>query len=166
MCKKWFYRWKREKMIHASPTYLKEIVTEVDGKILAKIQKNYGEYSTVFKFNNKFKSLERTWRTEYDDFGLTIWGINSNNEKVCIFNPMEHGYNGLFDINEQEDFNSTKTIDFEQEAELIVMFQYGGDEKEHANEGKSKFAEDYFYWFALYQYDNDKLEEIVSIECA
>jgi len=148
------------------PSYVKGLVTEVDSKILAEIQNNYGEYSTVFKFNRKFKSLVRNWISEYDDFGLTIWGIDTNNEKVSIFNPMENGYNALFDLNEQEDTGSIKTIDFNNEVELIVMFQYSGDEAEHAEEGKSKCAEDYFDWFALYKYDNDELEEIVSIECA
>ena len=155
-------------MIHSIPTYLKGLATEVDSKILAEIQSNYGKNSTAFKFNKKFKSLERTWLTEYDDFGLTIWGINANDEKIIIFNPTEHGYNGLFDINEKEDCNSTRTVDFENEVDLILMFQYGGDEEEYAQEedGKSKFAEDYFDWLALYKYDNNGLEEIVSIECA
>ena len=153
-------------MIHLIPTYLKGQATEVDSKIFAEIQSNYGENITVFKFNKKFKSLVRTWQTEYDDFGLTVWGINVDNEKMIIYNPMENGYNGLFDINEEENCNSTKTVNFEKEVDLILMFQYNGDEAEYAQEGKSKFAEDYFDWLAIYKYENNRLEEIVSIECA
>jgi len=89
-------------MINKIPSSLKELVTEVDNKILAEIQNNYGKNTTAFKFSKKFKSLERTWLTEYNEFGLTIWGINSNNEKICIFDPMKNGYDGLFDFNEEE----------------------------------------------------------------
>jgi hypothetical protein len=153
-------------MIHSIPTYLKGQATGVDGKILAEIQSNYGEYSTAFKFNKKFKCLVRTWMTKYDEFGSTIWGINVDDERIAIFNPMENGYNGMFNNNGNEDYNSTKTINFENEVDLIAMFQYGGDEAEYAEEGKSKFAEDYFDWVAIYKYDNNGLEEIVSIECA
>jgi len=153
-------------MIHSIPTYLKGLMTEVDSKILAEIQSNYGENSTAFKFNKKFKSLERTWLPEYDEYGLTVWGINVDDEKITIFNPIENGYNGLFDINEEEDCNSTKIVDFESEVDLILMFQYSGEEAEYAQEGKSKFAEDYFDWLAIYKQDSNGLEEIVSIECA
>ena len=154
-------------MIHSIPTYLKGLATEVDNnKIVAEIQSNYGEFSTVFKFNKKFKCLVRTWLTQYDDFGSTIWGINVDDEKIAIFNPMENGYDGMFDNIKGEDCNSTKTIDFESEVDLILMFQYGGDEAEYAQEGKSGFAEDYFDWLAIYKYDNNGLEEIASIECA
>ena len=155
-------------MIHQIPTYLKGMATEVDSKLLAEIQSNYGENSTAFRFNKKFKSIERNWLTEYDDFGLTIWGINVDDEKIIIFNPKENGYNGLFDINEEENSSLTKVVDFEEEVDLILMFQYCGDEAEYAQDedGKSKFAEDYFDWLAIYKYDNNGLEEIVSIECA
>jgi len=157
-------------MIHSIPTYLKGMATEVDSKLLAEIQSNYGENSTAFKFNKKFKSLERTWLTEYNEFGLTVWGINERDEKILIFDPMANGYNGLFELNNEEDLNSTKITDFENEVDLILMFQYGGDEVEYAQEGaeegKSEFAEDYFDWLAIYKYDNNCLKEIVSIECA
>jgi len=52
---------------------------------------------------------------------------------------------------------------------LIVAFQYSSEEEEYieyANEGKSKFAEDYFEWFVLYKYVDNNLEELISIECA
>lgn len=153
-------------MIHSIPTYLKGLATEVDSKILAEIQSNYGENSTAFKLDKKFKSIERTWLPEYEEFGQTVWGTTIDNKIIGLFDPTENGYNGMFDLNEVEDFEESKTIDFKNGIDLILAFQYGGEEAEFAKKGKSQFAEDYFDWLAIYKLDNGKLEEIDSIECA
>jgi len=158
-------------MIYPAPSYLRELVTEVDNEILLKVQENYGEYSTAFKFNMKFKGLIQTWNTKYNCIGETVWGLSLNNEKICIFDGVKNGYEGLMGLKEAEDLNSTRTIDFGNEADIIVVFQYSGDEAEFiaefANEGIPVYEEeDYFSWIAIYKYENNNLKEIVDYECA
>jgi hypothetical protein len=153
-------------MIYSMPSYLKELVTEVDNDILSKIQNDYGEYTTAFKFNTKFKGLIRTWINEYGEYGSTVWGIDAKDEKIIIFDPLETGYDGLMGLNEEEDLNSTKTINFTNEAEIIIAFQYSGSEEEYLEDGNSKFKEDYFDWLVIYKYDSGTLEELIDIECA
>jgi hypothetical protein len=148
------------------PSYLKELVTAVDNNILTKIQNEYGEYSTAFKFNMKFKKVIRTWLSEYNNYGSTVWGIDLKDKKTIFFDPMENGYNGLFGLNKKEDLTTNKAIDFDKAIEIIIAFQYSGDEKEYAEEGKSKYEEDYFDWIIIYTYDGNELREILNIECA
>jgi hypothetical protein len=148
------------------PSYLKELVKAVDDKILMEIQNEYGEYSTAFKFNIKFKKIIRTWLNEYNEYGLTVWGINSKDEKIMFFDPTENGYNGLMELNGEENLTIIKTIDFDKEIEIIIVFQYSGEENEYAEEGKSKYEEDYFDWIIIYTYDGNDLKEIINIECA
>jgi len=153
-------------MIYTAPSYLKELVTEVDNNILNEVQKEYGTYSTAFKFNKKFKSLMRNWNKEFNEYGTTIWGINENNEKITIFDPAKNGYDGVMGLNEAQDINTIKTINFENDVEIIVAFQYSGDEEEYLEDENSIFEEDIFGWIAIYKYENGNLEEITNIECA
>jgi hypothetical protein len=50
--------------------------------------------------------------------------------------------------------------------DLIVAFQYSGDENEYVLDGTSKFEQDYFGWIVIYKMTGAKLEELISYECA
>ena len=152
-------------MTYPAPSYLTGQVTEVNESILLEIQKEYGDNTTVFQFERQFKMLVRTWKTEYDEFGNTIFGLDIDNNKIPIFDPSQNGYDGIFGHNEQEELNSTKNIDLSKDTKIIVAFQYNGDESENIEEGTSKFEQDYFGWFIIYKLVDNKLEEIFSCEC-
>lgn len=153
-------------MIHPMPSYLRNLVTEVNEEILSRIQGEYGHYTTAFIFNTAFKRLIRTWIPDYNTFGSTLRGINSNDEKISLFNPSENGYNGLFDIDDEENLSLTQQTEFGGEYELIIAFQYSGEEAEYALEGKSPFEEDYFDWLVVYTLFENILDKIIDIECA
>ena len=153
-------------MTYPVPTYLKELVTEVNEPILLEIQKEYGDNTTAFKFNTNFTTLTQTWIEEFDEYGGTIWGLDKANNQTTIFDQFKSGYNGVMEINEEEDLNSTKSIDLVSGTEIIIAFQYGGDEAEYLEDGTSKFEQDYFSWVIVYKYVDNKLEEVLSYECA
>ena len=153
-------------MTYPVPTYLKELVTEVNEPILLEIQKEYGDNTTAFKFNTNFTTLTQTWIEEFDEYGGTIWGLDKANNQTTIFDQFKSGYNGVMEINEEEDLNSTKSIDLVSGTEIIIAFQYGGDEAEYLEDGTSKFEQDYFSWVIVYKSVDNKLEEVLSYECA
>jgi hypothetical protein len=153
-------------MTYPVPTYLKGIVTEVNEPILLEIQKEYGENTTAFKFNINFTTLAQTWNEEFAEYGGTIFGIDKANNQTTIFDQFRNGYNGVMEINEEEDLTSTKSIDLIRGTEIIIAFQYSGDEAEYLEDGTSKFEQDYFSWVIIYKYLENKLEEVVSYECA
>ena len=70
------------------------------------------------------------------------------------------------EINEEEDLTSTKSIDLISGTEIIIAFQYSSDEAEYLEDGTSKFGQDYFSWVIVYKYVDNKLEEVLSHECA
>jgi hypothetical protein len=153
-------------MTYPVPTYLKGIVTEVNEPILLEIQKEYGENTTAFKFNINFTTLAQTWNEEFAEYGGTIFGIDKANNQTTMFDQFRNGYNGVMEINEEEDLTSTKSIDLIRGTEIIIAFQYSGDEAEYLEDGTSKFEQDYFSWVIIYKYLENKLEEVVSYECA
>jgi len=152
-------------MLYPAPSYLTGQVTEVNESVLLEIQKKYGDNTTAFQFNRLFKMLVRTWNTEYDEFGNTVFGLDTTNNKFPIFDPSQNGYNGIFGHNEQEDFTSTKNILLSKNCEIIVALQYNGDESENIEAGSSKLEQDYFGWFAIYKFVDNKLEELFNCEC-
>jgi len=153
-------------MIYPVPTYLRGLVTDVTNQILFEIQEGYGNNTTAFKLNNKFTKLVQTWIEEYAEYGGTILGVDEANNQTTIFDQFKHGYNGVMKINEEEDLTSTKGINLISATELIIAFQYSGDETEYLEDGTSKFEQDYFSWVIIYKYVDNKLEEILSYECA
>ena len=153
-------------MIYAAPSYLTGLVTEVNEPILLEIQKEYGDHTTAFKFNTNFTNLVQTWIDEYDEYGGTILGVDKTNNQTTIFDQFKNGYNGVMEINEEENLTSTKSIDLANGTEIIIAFQYSGDEAEYLEDGTSKFEQDYFSWVIVYKYVDNKLEELLSYECA
>jgi hypothetical protein len=153
-------------MIHPPPSYLTGLMTEVSDKLLLETQKEYGTHSTAFKFNDKFVRLVRTWIEEYEEYGGTIFGIDKENNQTTIFDQSKNGYNGVMEINEEEDLTSTKSIDLPPGTEIIIAFQYGGDEAEYMEDGYSEFEQDYFGWVVVYKHFDDRLEEVLSYECS
>ena len=153
-------------MIYPPPSYLTGLVTEVNESILLEIQKVYGDHTTAFKFNTNFTSLIQTWIEEYNEYGGTIWGVEKANNQIKIFDQFKNGYNGVMAINEEEDLTSTKSFDLINGTKIIIAFQYGGDEEEYLEDGTSKFEQDYFSWVIVYKYVDNKLDELLSYECA
>ena len=153
-------------MIYPVPTYLKGLVTEVNEPILLEIQTEYGENTTAFKFNINFTTLTQTWNEEFAEYGGTIFGIDKANNQTTIFDQFRNGYNGVMEVNEEENLNSTKSIDLISGTEIIIAFQYSGDEAEYLEDGTSKFEKDYFSWVIIYKYLDNKIEEVLSYECA
>jgi hypothetical protein len=153
-------------MTYPAPSYLDGLVSDVSPEILSLVHENYGDNTTAFKFNVKFNGLVQTWLNEYNDYGGTLWGINLTGNKILLFDQFRHGYSGLMGLNEEEDFNSTKSISFPQATEIITAFQYSGDENEYVSDGTSKFEQDYFGWIVIYKLNGDVLEELINYECA
>ena len=153
-------------MAYPPPSYLTGHVASVNQKTLSEIQKNYGTNTTAFKFNTKFNSLIQTWLKEFDHYGGTIWGIDPTGNKVLLFDQFRHGYNAMMKLNEKEDLDSTKSSALPQQTEIIIAFQYSGDEDEYLEQGSSKFKEDYFGWVVIYKMVDNKLEEVFNYECA
>jgi hypothetical protein len=153
-------------MIYPAPSYLSGLVSEVSPEILSVVQENYGTNTTAFKFNSKFNGLVQTWLNEHDDYGGTLWGISLTGNKILLFDQSRHGYNGVMGLNEEEDFTSTKSISFLQATEIIIAFQYDGDENEYVLDGKSKFEQDYFGWIVVYKVTGTTLEELLNYECS
>lgn len=153
-------------MNYPEPSYLKELVTKVSGDILTKIQKNYGNNTTAFKFNSKFTSLIQTWIDEFNTYGGTIWGIDTTGKKILMFDQFRHGYDALMGLKEEENLDSTKSIALSQLTEIVIAFQYNGDEEEYLEDGTSKFKQDYFGWVVIFEQREDKLRELLSYECA
>lgn len=153
-------------MIYPPPSFLTGLVTEVSNEIHSRIQENYGDNTTAYKFNINFKSLVQTWIEEFNEYGGTIWGVDQTGNRTTIFDQFKHGYNGIMKINEAEDLNSTRSIVLISGTEVIIAFQYSGDEADYLETGSSKFEQDYFNWVVVYKYFENKLEEILSYECA
>jgi hypothetical protein len=153
-------------MIYPPPTYLAEVVTEVSASTLARIQKEYGDSTTAFAFNKKFNALIFSWNGKYDAYGGRVWGLDATGNKMLLFDQMLYGYNGVMQLNEEDDINSTKSIDFSEAIEIIIAFQYSGDEAAYLEDGTSKFEQDYFGWVAIYKHPDNQLKEIISFECA
>ena len=153
-------------MNYPPPSYLTGLVTAVGQETLSEIQKNYGANTTAFKFNSKFNSLIQTWLQEFGHHGGTVWGIDTIGNKVLLFDQFSHGYNAMMKLNEEEDLESTKSIALPQQTEIIIAFQYSGDEDEYLERGASKFKQDYFGWIVIYKKNDNKLEEFLNYECA
>jgi hypothetical protein len=153
-------------MIYPAPSYLRGLVTEVSPATLPKIKTDYGDNTTAFKFNNMFTALILSWNEEYEEYGGRVWGVETTGNKLLIFDQVKHGYNGVMQLNEEDDIGSIKTIEFTEPSEVIVVFQYSGDEADYLEEGTSKFEQDYFGWIAIYKHTDNKTKEIISFECA
>jgi hypothetical protein len=93
-------------------------------------------------------------------------GIDTTGNKVLLFDQFIHGYNAMMSLNDEEDLDSTKSIDLPQSTEIIIAFQYSGVEDEYLEDGSSKFKQDYFCWVVIYKKGDKKLEELLSYECA
>lgn len=148
------------------PSYLTGLVSPVNSKILSQVQTEYGTNTTAFVFNNKFNSLVQTWLKEFQHYGGTAWGIDTKGYDVLLFDQFKHGYNAMMKLNEEEDLKSTRTSNFPTTVEIIIAFQYSGDESEHLQYGESEFEQDYFGWVIIYKLIDNKLEEIFNYECA
>lgn len=68
--------------------------------------------------------------------------------------------------NGEKDLTSTTQILVDSGSKIIIAFQYGGDEEEYANEGPSKFQQDYFDWVLVFKKVDNALEIIFEYECA
>lgn len=157
---------KNSIMNYPPPSYLKGLVSDVSQKTLSELQKSYGTNTTAFKFNTNFTRLVQTWLEESAHYGGTVWGIETTGNKVLLFDQYRHGYNAMMKLNKEEDLNNVKSLDLPEPAEIIIAFQYSGDEDEYLERGESKFKQDYFGWVVIYKKVNDKLEELLNYECA
>jgi hypothetical protein len=153
-------------MLFPPPTYLTSLVAKASGEILTEIQNNYGSNTTAFKFNGIFSSLIQTWNEAFEEFGGVVWSIDEAGNKLLLFDQHKHGYNAMMQLTSEEDINSVKPIKFRPPTELIIAFQYSGDEAEYLEDGTSKLVQDYFGWVVLYKYLDGKLEELFSYECS
>jgi hypothetical protein len=153
-------------MIYPAPSHLAGIATEVSKQVLSEIQESYGDNTTAFKLSPEFTSLSQTWVEKEQSHGGTIWGTDSKGNRTIIFDPSKHGYNGVMQLNPEENLDSIKSVDLPAGAEIIVAFQYGGDEADFTEDGPSKYAQDYFGWVIVYRYLDNKLEEVLSYECS
>jgi hypothetical protein len=153
-------------MLYPAPSHLANITTEVNKDILSHIQESYGDNTTAFKLIPKFVSLSQTWVEEEQAHGSTIWATDSKGNRTIIFDPSKHGYNGVMQLNQEENLDSVKSVDLPNGAEIIVAFQYGGDEAGFTEDGPSKYPQDYFGWVIVYKYLGNKLEEVLSYECS
>jgi len=153
-------------MNYQPPSYLTGLVTDVSKELLVKVQRNYGDGTTAFKLNGRFKACVQTWEPAYNCTGGTFWGIDTYDNKLLLFSQAKHGYNGVMQLNEAEDETQTQTFNFLIPAELVIAFQYSGDEEQYIEEGTSKYKQDYFGWIAIYTLINNNLKEILSYECA
>ena len=153
-------------MIYPAPSFLTGITTDLSNQTLSQIQENYGDNTSAFKLTAKFTGLVQTWIDEFKEHGGTIWGIDSKGTRTIIFDQSKHGYNGLMQLNPEENLNSTKSIDLPKGTEIVIAFQYGGDEADYLNDGSSKYEQDYFTWVIIYKYLDNKLEEVFTYECA
>jgi hypothetical protein len=153
-------------MIYSHPAHLNGLVTEADKATLSEIQKEYGESTTAFKFDNKFQNLVLSYDAESDEYGGRVWGVDTTGTKLLLFDQFKHGYNGVMELNEEDDISTTKTIDFFEATDVVIAFQYSGDEEEYLEDGTSKLEQDYFGWVSIYKQADNQLEEIISFECA
>lgn len=153
-------------MNYPPPSYLTGVVSSVSQKNLSEIQKEYGDNTTAFKFNTKFNSLIQTWLEVFGHFGGIVWGIDTAGNKVILFDQVKHGYDAMMKLNEEEDLDNTKSLDLPRATEIIIAFQYSGDEDEYLENGTSKFKQDYFGWVVLYKKIDNKLEKLFEYECA
>lgn len=151
---------------YPEPSHLIGFVTPAKQETLFEIQKNYGDNTTAFKFDVMFDSLMKTWLEEFDLYGGTVWGIDKTGNKHLLFDQFRHGYDAMMRLNQEEDLNSTKLIVLPQPTEIVIAFQYSGDEDEYLERGTSKFKQDYFGWVVIYKKVDNKLEEVYSYECA
>ena len=153
-------------MNYPPPSYLTGLVSDVSDVILSHIQKEYGNNTSAFKFNIKFNSLVQTWLQKFQHYGGTIWGIDTTDNKILLFNQFKQGYNAMMKLNEEEDLGNTKSIALPEKTQIIIAFQYSGDEDEYLERGASKFKQDYFGWVVVYKMVDNNLEEIINYECA
>ena len=153
-------------MAYPPPSYLTGIASSVNQKTLVEIQKEYGKNTSAFRFNTKFNSLIQTWLEKLQHYGGTVWGIDTTGKKILLFDQYRHGYDAMMKLNKEEDLDSTKLLDFSQFTEVIIAFQYSGDEDEYLTRGTSKFKQDYFGWVVIYKIVNNKLEKLFEYECA
>ncbi|MDE5418592.1 hypothetical protein L3049_11295 [Labilibaculum sp. DW002] len=155
--------------MYPAPSHLKNIVKNSDHSIRTKVFKEYGEYTTVFCLDLSVSQLKANWLEEYESIGGVLMVKNHANIKTLIFDSSKHGYNGQFDLEEPPNNKTMKEISLTgslSEKTLILAFQYGGDEKDYAEENNSEFPEDYFDWFSVYELVNGKLLKVYEYECA
>lgn len=155
--------------MYAAPSHLKNLVSEVDLLIKSQVFEEYGDYTTVFCLDFPVLKLEVNWIEEYEENGGFLMVQDHQNRKTLIFDSSKHGYNGLFDIEESPDTKIMKEINLtesQNEKTLILAFQYGGDEKEYAEENNSDATEDYFDWFIVYELVEGRLLKVYEYECA
>ncbi len=156
------------KIINA-PSYLTKYLVACEMETKKEIQAEYGEYTNVFKINLDVKKIELTWNKMYDCEEGSIYAIDENGQQVLLFSADLHGYNGQFELYELETNVEVRELSLkecETGNEIVLAFQYSGDEEEYVSEGKSDKIEDYFGWIVIYQKCDTKLIKIFEFECA
>ena len=155
--------------MYPAPSHLKNIVKDSNSSIKKEVYSEYGDYTTVFCLDSPVLKLVVNWIEEYEENGGFLMVEDHQNRKTLIFDSSKHGYNGLFDIEESPETKIMKEItltESQNEITLILAFQYGGDEKEYAEETNSNSPEDYFDWFIVYELVDGKLSKVYEYECA
>ena len=110
-------------MIYLPPSYLNGCVTEADKTTLSKFQKEHGESTTAFKFDNTFQHLVLSYDAEIDEYGGKVWSVDITGNKRLFFDQGKHGYKGVMELNEEDDITTTKIIDLFPASDLFIAFQ-------------------------------------------
>ena len=155
--------------MYNSPTHISEFAEKFIGTELALINKEYGDYISVFQINQPIKSLMGKWNSKDECFANNVIANFHDESSIQIYDSTIHGYNGKFGIIETEAPDEQKTISefaIETNTKLIIAFQYGGDEKEYAEENNDENPQDYFDWIIIYSINEMGLNKLIEFECA
>jgi hypothetical protein len=134
--------------------------------VLTEIQKAYGENATAFKLKDEFTSIVFSWDEEYNCPRGRVWLFDKKGQPTIIFDQFVNGYKGVLRLNQLDNSSSTRSINLIDGDNIVIAFQYSGDEQEFANSGPSKHPADYFDWIIIYKYSSNTLQEILNYECA
>ncbi len=148
------------------PEHLKDFIADADPFDIHTIQKEIGEYSTSFKIKNKINELKFSWlELENCDAGI-VSAISRTGEEILLFDQAQHGYNALTGLSSVAENTVNKVRNIDALTEVIISFQYSGEENTYADEGENKLPENYFDWIFIFLKRENKLEMIFDYECA
>ncbi len=148
------------KNMYNSPSHIDTKVKSIDSTNRKTIEAEYGDYITTFEIS-KMKKL-KIGKINTDDSGLVII-TDSSNKEIVLFDNSKHGYNGLYGLT---NVSEVDTFDIKElkNKQLIVAFQYGGDEVANADENQGN-PQDYFDWIVIYIINDNQLVKVFEYEC-
>ena len=150
--------------MYRAPSHLRKLCKSTDKNTKSTIEHEYGDYITVFTVVNFSTKIHIGFdNSDHTPTGQIV-GFNNNGDSTILFDLSKHGYNGMYQLEELITPSMYKEHDLSSD-ELIIALQYGGEEKDYANENGGK-AEDYYDWIVFYEKTGDSLDRIVEFECA